>query len=220
MPDSPLRKASPPPSGRARATGKVDPVDVEPRVESTEPDDDLSDYLIPEDPEPVAAPVDVAPVVSEAPAGPRQVTSADTELVRKLEAELAVARARLDGRDSDVSQWAAGPAPVDPQPGEKILIHVREDGFTAVGRVWYRGQELEFTVGQANWKATCNIHGKSWLVMSDADQIRAYGQIMFGHGPWPGLPFNESAAVEAERRRGRTAPSIPQLSAVQRQSRS
>ncbi len=235
-----IRKAGPPPrSGRepvARAKGPVDPIDAEEVVASTEPDDDLSDYIVPPDPEPLPVPVDAVPPApgsnnvgpqfppddpregitlppsSERGAGP--ITTADTELVHQLERELSAARARLSGQDANVSAWSAGPAPIEPKNGERVLIHVREDGFTANGRVWYRGQELEFTVGAANWLSTCDRYGKSWVVLSEADQIRRYGQVMFGHGPWPGDPFDNARAAEAERRRGREAPVIPQLTSA------
>ena len=232
MPEESLRKATPPPSGRmpsAKAKGPVPTTDVEEVVASTEPDDNLEDYIVPPDPEPevVADPAPVVPtnrieadgVVSgklahnpdaRPSAGP--VTTADTELVHRLQAELAAAVARLEGQEADVSTWSAGSPPPAPADGDQILIHVREDGFTANGRVWYRGQELEFTVGAPNWKATCDRSGQSWLLLDDAAQIRRWGQVMFGHGPWPGLPFDNTRAAEAERRRGREAPTIPQLS--------
>ncbi len=52
------------------------------------------------------------------------------------------------------------------------------------------------------------------VTATDNDQIRTYGQVMFGHGPWPGDPFDNARAAEAERRRGREAPVIPQLTSA------
>lgn len=224
-PASTIRKASPPPSGRepvARAKGPVDPEDAPEVVASTEPDDDLSDYIVPPDPEPVVTVDDARPgnvTVGKVEFGSvvtgelrPNVTTAETELVRQLQAELAAAQARLAGIEADPTNWAVAAAPVEPKDGESVLIHIRKDGFTANGRVWYQGQELEFTVGEQNWRDTLDRHGKSWLTQSESDQIRRYGEVMFGHGPWPGETWTNSRAASAEQQRGRTAPTITQIS--------
>lgn len=111
--------------------------------------------------------------------------------------------------------------PVEPvaaqfEDGQEILIHVREDGFTANGRVWYRGQELLFEAGSEAYRDTQDRHGRSWLALSDNDQIRTYGQVMFGLGPWPGGAYDNQKALEAERLRGRTPPTIGKISSSSR----
>lgn len=222
--------SGPPKSGRepARARGPVTPPDAEDVIASTEPDDDLSDYVIQVEPEPepeatdvadpappaTAAPQAVSAAPQAAPAAPQAttVTTADTELVLRLERELVRARARLEGKNADVSAWPVPAAPAAPKDGETVLIHIREDGFTANGRVWYRGQEIEFTVGAQNWNDTCGSGGgSSWLLMTESEQLRSYGKIMFGHGPWPGSSWENDKAATAEDRRGRTAPTITQI---------
>lgn len=100
--------------------------------------------------------------------------------------------------------------------GTEILIHVREDGFTANGRVWYRGQELLFVVGDEAYKDTQDRHGRSWLSLTDNDQMRIYGQVMFGFGPWPGATYDNTKALEAERMRDRTPPTIGKISSSSR----
>lgn len=234
--NSPIRRSGPPPpSGRApaaKARGPVDPIDAPEVVASTEPEDSLEDYIVPPDPEPVPDPdapdrlaaentvsahLEASQVTTGVlPAGP--VTTADTELVHRLQRELAAAQARLAGVDADVSAWSTGTSPSF-KDGETLVIHVREDGFTANGRVWYRGQELEFTVGAQNYRDTCDRYGNSWLALDDAGQIRRWGQVMFGHGPWPGLPFDNERAAVAERNRGRVAPVIQRLTAQKPQLR-
>lgn len=234
MPDTgPKFTAGPPRSGRApsaKAKGAVPPPDAEEIIASTEPDDDLSDYIVKEEPPVEESPAQESPVAEESPANvspiqsastsgnvtvePLQantVTTADTELVRRLEAELAAARARLEGKNADVSAWPVAETPKF-KDGDTVLIHVREDGFTANGRVWYRGQELEFTVGAQNWRDTLDRNGQSWLQLNEADQLRRYGKVMFGHGPWPGASWDNDRAASAEQRRGRQAPTITQIS--------
>lgn len=96
----------------------------------------------------------------------------------------------------------------DPEP-ETIHIHILEDGLTAHGRVWYRGQELEYTVGSGLYKATQDRNGRSWLDLDDRAQMQRFGRVMFRHGPWPGADYEDERAREAERRRARTPPSMP-----------
>lgn len=227
-----IRKATPPPSGRepARARGPVTAPDAPDVLASTAPDDDLSDYVVPAE-DPVPAPADTVPPapgdnnvgpqpIPRAPEPTRAVsvntsTTAETELVRQLQAELAAAQDRLAGIDADPSNWGVASAPVAPKDGDRVLIHVRKDGFTANGRVWYQGQELEFTVGEQNWKDTVDRNGNSWLTLSESDQIRRYGEIVFGHGPWPGASWSDARAANEEAQRGRSAPTITQISNVQ-----
>lgn len=108
-------------------------------------------------------------------------------------------------------------APVEKKPsrwqdGETVLIHVLEDGFTANGRVWYRGQEIEYTVGDDAYKDTCNIHGESWLELNAEGQFARFGRLMFNLGPWPGGEYENQKALAEERKRNRKAPTIGKLS--------
>jgi hypothetical protein len=227
MPDPKFSKSGPPPGrGTAiRAKGPVTPDDAPDVVASTEPDDDLSDYIVPPDPDPIPVSPPAAPAPVSVPAEKvsadeepvekpvsKTVTTADTELVLRLEQELAQARARLSGKELDPSTWATRSVAPEVVDGQTVLIHIREDGFTALGRVWYRGQELEFTVGQPNWEDTKDIKGNSWVLQTESDQLRRYDKVMFGLGPWPGSEWDNASAASAEARRGRTAPSIPHLS--------
>lgn len=120
----------------------------------------------------------------------------------------------------------------DPAPpeAETFLIHFLEDGFTAFGAVWYRGQELEVAIGSERWE-----QGKHWLRWTDFDQMERCGKIYFRQGQWPGKrSYTEAAggfqrltaigstgevtgpsleqlqaADEAERRRNRGVPRVP-----------
>lgn len=91
---------------------------------------------------------------------------------------------------------------------ETIIVHILEDGFTAAGRVWYRGQELEYTVGEQSFEDTKDRLGVSWLLYDDSDQMRHWGRVMFRRGPWPGLEYEDSRAASAERTRGRRPPAL------------
>lgn len=79
------------------------------------------------------------------------------------------------------------------KPGdeENILIHVLEDGTTVLGKVWYRGDELEFAPGSRAYKDTFNRLGQSWLDLrfDEFRQAERWGKILFRNGPWPGKTY-------------------------------
>jgi hypothetical protein len=112
-------------------------------------------------------------------------------------------------------------------PDEKgVLIHFVEDGLTAFGRVWYRGQELQIGPDNPRW-----AEAQRWILLTKWQQVERYGKQYFDQGPWPGIRSYEGAAYEqlntldrngkfagpteeqvrqaedAERRRGRGIPS-------------
>jgi hypothetical protein len=120
--------------------------------------------------------------------------------------------------------------PVAPGAEGNILIHFLEDGFTALGSVWYRGQELEFEPNSGAYADTCDRFGWSWLSLAGDDfgQVERYGKVYFRPGPWPGKPLTAAAsaaydtpgapkpseeelerAEKAETKRQRAAPRLP-----------
>lgn len=103
------------------------------------------------------------------------------------------------------------PAAKKAAPKEKtILFHVAEDGFTAAGQVWVRGQELEYVVGSPEYQDTLDKDGNSWLdlVGDDAAQMQRWGKVMLRPGPWPGATFEDEAAAAAEKKRARKPPRL------------
>lgn len=145
--------------------------------------------------------------------------------IRQLEDQLARERGAKDPEGELVAA---------DKDGENILIHFLEDGFTALGQVWLRGQELEFTVGSPAYKDTLDRTGRSWLDgrKNEFDQVDKFGKIMFRSGPWPGKSYRDAtfealkslsgngsvsqpseddltSAEKAERSRNRAAPTFP-----------
>lgn len=121
------------------------------------------------------------------------------------------------------------------RPGAEgnIVIHFLEDGLTALGQVWYRGQELEFEPHSRAYKDTFNRLGRSWLELAGNDfaQVEKWGKVMFRPGPWPGKSYldgtfeamadndgsrvspptpEELAKADELRRTQRAAPRLPQ----------
>lgn len=108
--------------------------------------------------------------------------------------------------DDDLADLLPEPLPPALQAGTSILIHVLEDGFTAHGQVWYRGQELEYVVGEQAYEDTKGRNGASWLSWDDQTQMRRWGREMFRRGPWPGSAYEDPRAAMAERTRSRRPP--------------
>ena len=94
--------------------------------------------------------------------------------IRSLQDELA----RVKGKNIDKLEE------IFETGDEVILVHVLKDGFTAQGRVWYRGQEISF--GPEAYKDTQDRYGHSWLSESEEEQFDNRGDIYFRKGPWPG----------------------------------
>lgn len=111
--------------------------------------------------------------------------------------------------------------PVDPgTPGARV-IHFMEDGFTALGKIWYRGEEFHFVEGSENHLETVNKHGISWTDMTEDEQYEKYGKRYFREGPWRGKGFEavefedgeydpeELKKLEKRRQRAASAPMRP-----------
>jgi hypothetical protein len=107
-------------------------------------------------------------------------------------------------------------APVPVEEPQVILIHILEDGFSAHGQIWYRGQEIEYVTDEVVYKDTMDRFGDSWLALDDRGQMQRYGRIYFRHGPWPGQPYADDNSLEAELKRGRKPRAIAPVSAARR----
>jgi len=148
-----------------------------------------------------------------------------TEEQRKSK-EQAHAQALALGRENPVAAYAPGRAP---SAVEVVLIHFLMDGFSAFGKVWMRGQEIEVWPGHPRWP-----EAQRWITLDTAGQYARFGKQVFGNGPWPGArsytagvgrfqqlknlggdgtvsgPTAEELAKadEAEKRRGRRVPNL------------
>ena len=160
----------------------------------------------------------------------------DLEAARpKPASELSAAeRAERDRQHAEAlaaaRQFENAPATYVPSEGAAVLVHFIEDGLTAFGQVWYRGQEIEIGPGHPRWE-----EARAWVLLDRTGQINRWGKQFFAPGPWPGrqsylehegfeklgagkdadgnpITFagpGEQAlrqADEAERRRGRAVP--------------
>jgi hypothetical protein len=160
----------------------------------------------------------VAPAVElERPRPEGELT--DQERAERMRAHAAAVRF---GQESPPVAYAGGSS----QPGA-VVIHFLIDGFTALGNVWMRGQEIELWPGHPRWE-----EAQPWLTLDVAGQYERFNRQVFGMGPWPGAktyvagvgqfqplkqidgegavaqPTEEELAKAdaAERRRGRRVP--------------
>lgn len=78
-------------------------------------------------------------------------------------------------------QFENAPAVFVPSEGEAVLVHFIEDGLTAFGQVWYRGQEIEIGPGHPRWE-----EARAWVLLDRTGQLNRWGKQFFAPGPWPG----------------------------------
>ena len=129
---------------------------------------------------------------------PESVLTPEQIQIRQLEDQLAIKKAK---------ELEAAPEQWDTSEGvETVIIHIVEDGFTALGRVWYIGQEIEFVKGGRAYNDTKDRNGSTWLDLDENGQIDRYGKIYFRLGEWRGKTYEISEAAAEERKRRRKAP--------------
>lgn len=154
----------------------------------------------------IAEPAEAVQTVKDVPPTPTAALTAEQKKIRELENQLAIANANKF--DSAQDEFVVATS------DNKLLIHVLEDGLTFNGQVWYRGQEIEFDLPGGGgdtqpFEDTKDRHGKTWLALDEAAQMRRWGKVRFRRGPWPGVRHVDPAAEEAERQRRRAAPKMP-----------
>lgn len=113
-------------------------------------------------------------------------------------------------------QVGAGAPAVVEDASETILVHILEDGFSAHGQVWYRGQEIEYVKNETVYKDTLDRDGNSWLDLDPRGQMRRYGRVYFAPGPWPGVEYEDENSREAELKRGKKPRALAPVSAGRR----
>lgn len=162
----------------------------------------------------------------------------EQQMIEQLKEQLAQQQAllaRLSGTASPVD--AAPPVHAAFANDEQVIrIHFLEDGFTALSKIFYRGDELEFDRDSQAYKDTLDKNGKSWLDyrLDEFGQVDRWGRIMFRNGPWPGKtyaagtwenlrlekgegtippPTDEQIARAEKLRQRRDAPTLPAVDA-------
>lgn len=99
--------------------------------------------------------------------------SLDAEAKARQHMEAIANNARIEAELPDITQLH------DPSE-QKILIHFVEDGFTALGKVWLRGETLEIGPDHPRWDGA-----RGWVRKTKQEQVQSYGRVFFDAGPWP-----------------------------------
>lgn len=150
--------------------------------------------------------------------------------IRELKEQIALLTAAVQS----VPKTQAAADKYEDKEGDTVLIHFIDDGFTAQGTTWYRGQEVEVVVGSKQWNDSLDREGNSWFSMTEEDQLDKYDKAFFRRGEWKGKksylegefvdpdkapPQSElEKADKLERDRRRAAPLLPDIEKAARES--
>lgn len=100
----------------------------------------------------------------------------------ELSAEELAAREKAHAAAvAETARFEAAPPEWVYTEGDAVLIHFIDDGLTAFGQVWYRGQELEIGPDHPRWE-----EARGWIMLNRMQQAARWGKHYFEHGPWPG----------------------------------
>lgn len=91
----------------------------------------------------------------------------------------------------------------DPNVQGSIQIHFRSDGHTALGKVWYVGEELILTPGTREWELALLNDGtdRVFAQLDEFEQMERWGEERFRQGPWRGRGLNlDDPNLDAEER--------------------
>lgn len=134
-----------------------------------------------------------------------QVRAEMEEKIRREMQEQAEEQRRKD----ELSRSASSDKPVtgfqisgNPQAEGSVTIHFVDDGFTVLGKVWYRGEELTIVPGTKQWDQSPEYKGKIFAVLDEFEQEEIWGRRFFRLGPWRGKRLTEiddPELTEAER---------------------
>jgi hypothetical protein len=69
--------------------------------------------------------------------------------------------------------------PEDVPAAPVIRVKFIETGLTVMSKVWSAGEELEVEVGSPRYESTKDIHGDSWLDLTQTDQESKWGKVFF-----------------------------------------
>lgn len=119
-----------------------------------------------------------------------------------------------------------------PSKADKVhTINFVEDGMTALGWSWYRGETLTVEEGTDAWDRTLfeNDEGEtvSWLTLDEDEQVDRWGLRFFREGKWkgkgydlsdPALTDEQKAILQAaqEEAEGKKAPARRKVPAAKR----
>ncbi len=138
-------------------------------------------------------------MVPEEPVSREQI---EAEVREQIEAEQ---RAVEEARElaNEVKPLSGSDIDGDPSQPGAVTVHFVEDGFTLLGKVWYRGEELTINPNTPQWDAALLNGGPRLVIQQDEfEQEEKYHARYFRPGPWRGKGFDleSEELTDAERR--------------------
>lgn len=95
---------------------------------------------------------------------------------------------------------ALGVAPLRKGATDVVQVHFVEDGITAFGQIWYRGQEVAVERGSEDWKRTVDPGtGESWLDLDEDGQVAKWDRRMFRTGKWAGKGYDTEGMSDEQK---------------------
>lgn len=123
----------------------------------------------------------------EPPKPAAELTPAE-KAARELEHQQALA--------ANAALASADPGDFQPSQGQRLVIHFVDDGFTALGHIWLRGQQIEIGPDHPRWQ-----DARAWITLTTDEQIARYGKQYFASGPVPRLESGQEQLHQVEVRR-------------------
>lgn len=121
------------------------------------------------------------------------------EVEAQVRAEMQQEREK-ERREAELARVANSPdtKPVNgfqisgsPDAEGAVTLHFVEDGFTVLGKVWYRGEELSVVPGTPQWEQSPIYRGKIFAELDEFEQEEIWGRRFFRQGPWRGKRLTE-----------------------------
>lgn len=157
--------------------------------------------------------VSAQPVAPAAPKkrGPKPRAVIEAEMRERIEAEVrekveAETRAKVEAevaererQEAEARALAAEDHPLpakaidgDPTAEGAVIINFVEDGFTKLGRVWFRGEHLTLNPGTPQWEDAMDAPtGKVFALLTEEEQIARWGKRYWRPGIWKGLRLDQ-----------------------------
>lgn len=129
----------------------------------------------------LAAELAAAETSEEKPTESPVISMSQKELEALLDKARAEAVAQTKQDLSEESDEAPEFPQVNPSSPNSVTVHFLEDGHTALGRVWYRGDQVTVSKDSKEWQED----GKYWMNLTEYDQVRRYGRRIWAQGVWP-----------------------------------
>lgn len=116
----------------------------------------------------------------------------------ELKKQLELAQLKLAVKEVAEQELQETVAELRPAKTKKTRVfHVVEDGFTALGKTWVRGEEIFIEPNSKEEQLAYDRDGNFLFDLDDYEQMERFdGTVFFREGPWPGLKYDPRFVYE------------------------